>query len=136
MFRIRREQLEHFADRAREEFLAKMRAYLRESFAELVSAMNDAELSAWLRDALGRCERFGVDTEPEAAQLVLLYLVLGLDAHEQYPWAREALEDPVLVPLGKLRRLVRAARAEGIAGIEDVLVYEEMAERELEAVEA
>lgn len=136
MFRIRREQLEHFADRAREGFVAKMRAYLRDSFGEHVRGESDAELSAWVREALACCERHGVDTEPEAAQLVLLYRVLGLDVHEREPWARDALLDRSLSPIGKVRRLVRGARDAGVPGLEEVLVYDEMAERDEAAVEA
>jgi hypothetical protein len=127
MFRIRQVQYELFAQQARAEFVAKMRAYLRSAFAGWVSGMDDDALDEWVRAALVRCEQSGVTTEPEAAQLVLLLLVLGLDAAERRPFVAPILDDRRLLPIGKVRALIRAARAHRVDRLEEVLVFETMA---------
>lgn len=125
--RIRREQAEHFGNRARAGFTAKMQRYLRRSFPAWVEGLDDEELTAWLRAAVARCEGFGVTTEPEAAQLVLLLMVLGLDADRRHPFVAEARDHRGLLPIGKVRAIVAGARAARVERLDEVLVFAEMA---------
>lgn len=122
MFRVHEAQLAWFGDKARRDFVARIGAYLEQHFARCVRAMKHEEVLAWVSEATAKAERYGVTTEPEVAQLVLLFLVLGVDADETTPWVREALETPGLYPAGKVRRLVELARERGATGVEQVLM--------------
>jgi len=129
MLRIKQAQLDHFADRQRARFVGLMVDYLRTEMPERVARLDDDALEVWMRRALAKCEVYAVDTEPEAAQLVLLLLLLGLDADEREPWVRECLSSDKR-PIGKVRKLVAACRARELEGLDDVLVFEAMAEKE------
>lgn len=124
MFRIHEEQMQRLAERSRHRFVARMADYLERAYPESVGDLSRGELEAWVREGVEKAERYGIGTEPEVAQLVLL--VLGLDADETEPWAREALADPNLQGVGKVRALAREARARAIEGIEQVLVVPEV----------
>jgi hypothetical protein len=126
MFRIRSEQMRRLGESTRARFVAMMHDYLREYFPAWVATLSDDELSSWLGAALDKADGYGVRTEPEAAQLILLLVVLGLDADETAEWAREVLGDEELVAVGKVRKLARLAKERGVAGIEHALVYPEM----------
>lgn len=124
MFRVHEAQLAWFGDKARRDFVARMSAYLEQHFARCVRGMTHEQVSAWASAATAKAERYGVTTEPEAAQLVLLFLALGVDADETTPWVKEALETRGLYPAGKVRKLVEAARERGGAveqSVEQVL---------------
>jgi hypothetical protein len=131
MFRIKKEQMDHFAANTRRRFEDKTAAYLRAEHGQRVAHLKGDALAEWVHAAVDKASRFGVGTEPEATQLLLLLLLLGLDADERLPWAREVLTNRDLVALGKVRRLVRRARQHDVAGLDDVLVYEEMSDRRL-----
>jgi hypothetical protein len=122
MFLIRKEQMEFFAKRAREDFVERMAAYVGGAFRGHVPGKSDAEIRAWVAAAMTKADGYGIDTEPEVAQLTLLLLRLGLDAGEDLPWAREALTHPSLAPIGKVRRLVAHARRERVEGIEAFVI--------------
>lgn len=121
MLRIRQQQLDALGATTRAHFRARMAAHLREHVPIWVASRADDELAAWVAAAHATAERHGLDTEPEAAQLILLLTVLGADAADRPAWAREVLEDDDLAAIGKLRRLVRRARERRVAGIEQVL---------------
>jgi len=126
MLRIRPEQLEHFANRTRDRFVGLMTDYIREAFPERAARIGPG-LTAWVRRALAVCERYKVTMEPEAAQLMLLLLVLGVDADEREAWISEALARDV-APIGKVRRLVAACRERGLSapgGIEEMIVFDD-----------
>jgi hypothetical protein len=122
MFLIRREQMEFFARRQRDGFVDRMTGYLRRAFPECFQAMTDDEVRAWAAAATAKAERWGVDTEPEAAQLLLLFLLLGVDADETTPWVREALSDRRLLARGKVRAIVALARERAVPGLESVVL--------------
>jgi len=126
VLRILKEQMDTLAARTRNRFVAKMAAYLREHFAACVDEMSREQLDEWVGDAVAAAAKHGVTTEPEVAQLVLLFLVIGLDADETTPWAADTLRDRDLVGVGKVRRLAQLAREHGVAGVEDVLVVREV----------
>ncbi len=123
MLRIKPEQMEHFANKARERFSAMMVDYIRETYPERAPAERSA-LTSWVKRALAVCEQYGIIMQPEAAQTMLLFLVLGVDAADREDWVRDAIAYDV-APVGKVRRLVSACRERGLS-IDDVLVYEDM----------
>ncbi|UQA62014.1 hypothetical protein [Polyangium aurulentum] len=124
MFRVRREQLDWFADKARRDFVGRMVGYLEEHYHDWVEEMSREDLSAWVSAATSKAERFKVVTEPEVAQLILLYLLLGVDADEEHPWVKETLTDRDLSGVGKVRKLVALARSYEIEGIDEVVLAE------------
>jgi hypothetical protein len=126
MLRIPRQQFELLAEKTRRDFVHMMDTYLRKHFPEWVRKMPDGDCEAWVRAALVKCERHAITTEPEVAQLMLLFLILGLDADESTPWVREILTDQDLLPIGKLRKLIRLARSQGLDRVDEVIVYGHM----------
>jgi hypothetical protein len=126
MLRILDDQMEHLGKRTRRRFIGMLESYLREHFSRWVAPLSDALLRAWLEGALAKAERYGVTTEPEAAQLVLLLLVLGVDADERLPWVKEVLAARDLAPIGKVKKLIRLARQNRVEGVEHVVVYDGM----------
>ena len=129
MFRIKKEQMDFFTEKTRRKFVDKMTAYLRANFPQKVRPMNAEALETWVTAGVAKANRYRVTTEPEVAQLLLLFLVLGADADEAHPWVREVLVDRDLYALGKIRRLVRRARERGVVGLDEVVVYREMSDR-------
>jgi hypothetical protein len=126
MLRIREEQMEHLGKRTRRRFLEMLETYLREHFRAKVASVSDADLRAWLTHALGKAEEYGVTTEPEAAQLILLFAVLGVDADERLPWVKETLGDRGLAAIGKVKLLIARARENAVPDIDHVIVYRGM----------
>jgi len=122
MLRIKHEQLEHFADLARGRFVAIMSTYLREEFPDRVASMNDGALTGWVRSGLALCESVGVTSEPEAAQLLMLLLILGPALEERFDWARPIFRRRDLSAEGKVRAIIVAARAAGLP-IDEVVRY-------------
>ena len=132
MFRIKKAQMEFFAEKTREKFARKMAAYIRREQRARVSGMDDEALLGWVRAGVDKANHYRISTEPEVAQLLLLLLVLGARADEEHPWVREVLVDRDLYAIGKVRRIVRRARERGVAGLDEVLVYEQMSDRQTE----
>jgi len=126
MLRISRNQFEQLAEKTRLNFVQMMNTYLHRHFAQWVRNTPDSDYETWVRVALKKCEYYAITTEPEAAQLILLFLVLGIDADEAMPWVREVLADRDLLPIGKLRKLIRLARERRIDQIDAVIVYDNM----------
>ncbi len=124
MFRILEHQMKQLGAQTRHRFVAMMATYLTEHFERLAGSMLAEERTAWVERALDKAEQHGVTTEPEAAQLILLFLVLGLDADERLAWVREVLEDVDLAAIGKVKRLIALSRDNEVSDIEQVLVYD------------
>jgi hypothetical protein len=123
MLRIRPEQLEHFANRARDRFSNLMTEYIWETFPDRAPEKSRAALASWVRRAVAVCERYGVVMEPAAAQLMLILLALGAQADEREAWVREALSAKV-APAGKVRRLIAACEERSLP-ISDLIVVDE-----------
>lgn len=130
VLRILKEQMEALGARTRARFVERIADYLAEHFSASVAGMARADVEAWVEAAVEKAARYGVTTEPEVAQLVLLFLVLGVDADETTPWVSEVLRDRQLAGIGKVRALSRVAREREIAGeiegVESVLVVPEV----------
>ena len=124
-FRILQSQMDALALDTQRGFIDMLGGYLREYYPQWVSSIGASQLPDWLAQALKLCERHQVETEPEAAQLILLLTVLGLDAPERHDWVREVLHDRDLAALGKVKKLITLSRERAV-DIEDVLVYPDM----------
>lgn len=111
MLRILKAQMDHLGRRAARGFVARMAGYLREAYPKETGAMSDDALAAWVDRNVGRAAAFGIDTEPEVAQYLLLSLRHGEDAPDRLPWFRAPLTRAELAAPGKVRALVRAARS-------------------------
>jgi hypothetical protein len=120
MFRIHKAQMDFFAEKERARYLGRLRAFLESEFPDCFDEMESEDIDAWVEEAVGVCDRYGVTTERDATQLVMLLLVLGTDADLAHAWAGETLADPELLPEGKVRRLLVQAREAGIEGVDDV----------------
>jgi hypothetical protein len=112
--RFLRSQLEQLGRRSARAFAKRIAAFLRGAYPTETHGMSDEALDAWTQRNVERAAARGVDTEPEVAQYLLLCLLLGEDAPERLPWFRAPLADPALLAPGKVRALVRAARAESV----------------------
>ena len=80
--------------------------------------MDDDDLEEWVDRNVRRSLAFGVDTEPEVAQLLLLGLRFGEEAPDSLAWFRAPLESKKLVAEGKVRAIVRAAREQAVPDLE------------------
>ena len=125
MFRIHEHQVAHFARRLRASFERRMAAWLREAYADNFAEMPDDELASWVSAAVDEALAHGFVTEPDVAALMLVFLVIGVDAGETTPWAREVLADRRLAPEGKVKELVARARERGVPGIDAVAFDDE-----------
>lgn len=112
MFIIHRDQVASFAARRRRRFEEEIRARL----AALLG--REVELAA-IEQSVARAMARGFHTDTLAWQYVALEVELGGDLTAQWLWAVSIIEDEGLTPLGKLRTLLREARARG-AGVERV----------------
>lgn len=124
MFRIRRQQLDWFADKARRDYVERISTWLGEAYPECVGEMERPDLVDWVARCVAKCERYGVVMEEDVTQVLLLLMVIGEDADDERPWVKQTLTDRDLMPQGRVRKLVELAQAEGIHGIEHVILKE------------
>lgn len=136
MFRIKKEQMEFFAERTKAKFCAKMVGYLlgqHAARAEARARQDGLTLEAWVSAAVDKASRWKIVTEPETAQLMLLLMLLGLRADEALPWVRDVLANKELYAVGKVRRLLRRAREHDVPHLSEILVFPEFLDASLEA---
>lgn len=124
MFRIRRQQLDWFADKARRAYVERISTWLVAAYPECVGEMERGDLTEWVARCVEKCERYGVVMEQDVTQVLLLLMVLGEDADETRAWVKQTLAERDLLPEGRVRKLVERAQAEGIEGIEHVILKE------------
>lgn len=124
MFRIRRQQLDWFADKARRDYVERISTWLGAAYPECVGEMEREDLADWVARCVAKCERYGVVMEEDVTQVLLLLMVIGEDADEERPWVKQTLTDRDLMPQGRVRKLVELAQAEGVQGIEHVILKE------------
>lgn len=118
MFRIRKEQMDHFRAKGRRAYLERLVAFVRAEHPELLPSPGDPiERIAPLVD---KADRFGFELELDTTQLVLLLLLFGADADEKLGWFGQVLNDRSYMPIGKVRRLVELAREQGEAGVDKI----------------
>lgn len=131
MFRIKKQQMEFFAEKTKAKFCAKMVIYLAQHHGEQAkarAAADELSLEAWVSAAVDKASRWKIATEPETAQLLLLFMLVGLHADETLAWVREVLANKDLYAIGKVRRLLRRAREHAVPGLDSILVFPEIAE--------
>jgi hypothetical protein len=112
--RILTSQIEHLGRRSVREYTERIAGYLRDEYPKETAPMDDADLAEWVDRNMRRAMSFGVDTEPEVAQYLMLCLRLGEEAPDRLPWFRAPLESRKLVGEGKMRAIVRAAWDEAV----------------------
>lgn len=125
MFRIRKEQMDHFRSRGRARYLDRLTEYVRESHPALcgpapVIAGRASGLRDRIRTLVEKGDGYGFELELETTQLVLLLLRFGDDADARLTWFGDALRARHLVPIGKVRKIVETARALGEIGLDPI----------------
>jgi hypothetical protein len=126
MLRIGEAQVRQFTELIQRDFVSMMTSYLRDNFPNWMEPLSDEELRSWVELGLAAAERYEISHEPEVAQVILLFLVLGVDAGEATPWVSSILTNPDLAAAGKVRKLITTARSQRIEGIEHVIMYNDM----------
>jgi hypothetical protein len=128
MFRIRREQREHFADRARADFEARMAEYFREEWFETFVPLDDAALAAWIHDGVDLAFAHGIELEEHVAQLLVLLVFVEAepDAAELTPGLEAALADPGLEAVGKLVAIAEHLTANAERDVAPYIFYDEL----------
>ena len=112
-FRVLEHQMHALGRETEALFIAKMQAYVAANLDSFVAQIGHDAVTPWLTDALALAHAHGIDTEPEAAQLMLVLTALGSTlpsrGAQRLDWVRDALEDPTLISVGKLKRLIGEA---------------------------
>lgn len=123
MLRIRKEQMDWFADKTRRAYMDQLVAYLEESHAARFARGEGTlrqRVTRFAEAAVAKADELGFSIQYDATQLVLMLLLLGLDAEEKHDFVRAVLRDRTLIPRGKVRTLVAEARERGIQGVDEV----------------
>lgn len=129
MLRIRKEQMEWFAEKTRAGYLKQLIDYLVDvhapRFGETPGGLRRA-VESFATAAIAKADALGFTIQYDATQLVLVLLLLGLDAEEKHPFVHEILTDRGLVPRGKVRRLVAELGERGFDGTAEIDLGEPM----------
>ncbi|APR86607.1 Hypothetical protein A7982_11956 [Minicystis rosea] len=115
MLKILREQLDHFARKARRDFAERVVLHIDLTYPELAASMPEDVLRARVEDGMDRAERYGIVMEEDAVEFILMLFALGPAADEEIPWVRAILRDRDLDGGGKMKRLEEAGRRERAA---------------------
>jgi hypothetical protein len=128
MFRIRREQREHFADRARADFEARMAEYFREEWFETFVSLDDAALAAWIHDGVDLAFENGIELEEHVAQLLVLLVFVEAEPGPERlaPGFEAALTDPELEAVGKLVAIAEHLAANAKRDVAPYVFYDEL----------
>lgn len=110
MLKILKEQLDHFARKARADFADRVVLHVGLTAPAIAASMTPDELRARVEGAMARAERHGIVMEPDAVEFIMMLLALGPAADEEIPWVREILSDRGLDGSGKVRRLEETGR--------------------------
>lgn len=124
MLRLLSEQKAELGKQSLQTFELRMADYLAKEWAKRVGTWSPAELERWTHAAVSKSLRYHVDTEPEVAQLMLLFLALGLDADERHEWVAAALSSRTLHGRGKVRAIVEACEARGLSDVDEYVVFD------------
>jgi hypothetical protein len=115
-------QYQQMADLHRQRLINTITVFLRRDYGAWFTTYDDDNLQSWIDHSLSRAEYYGVHTEPEAIQLLLLWMALGPNAEERFAWFTEILEEPAYEPIGRIRALVDAARRENVPDLDRVIL--------------
>ena len=129
MFRIRKEQMDHFRRAGKARYVERVVEWVDETYPGRFSYRSRSDLEDRVRAAVAKADGYGFEIELETTQLVLLLLHYGIDADERLPWFGEALCDRHLAPIGRARKLVAEARARGDQSIDPIDITEPEAGR-------
>jgi len=128
MFRIRREQREHFADQARADFEARMAEYFREEWFETFTPLDDAALADWIRRGVDLAFQHGIELEEHVAQLLALLVFVEAEPEPERLDAgfEAALGDSQLEAVGKLVAVVEHVRANAKRDVAPYVFFDEL----------
>ena len=114
LLRVRPEQWEVFARRAREDFKRRLAAHLVEHWPERCSQLGRDGVGASIDTALERGAHHGIEHEYDILRYLNLMYALGfdLDSGTRYPWAQRILADRSLDPTSRIDLLSETAEAE------------------------
>lgn len=118
MFRIRKEQMDHFKAKGRRAYLERLVAFIRSEHPDLLPGKSDP--TDRVRALVEKADAYGFAIELDTTQLVLLFLLYGDEADTKLPWFGEVLNDRNFMPIGKVRRIVELARERGDANVEKI----------------
>jgi len=110
MLKILREQLDHFARKAKEDFADRVVRHVHITVPATAASMTPEQLRARVEDGMARAERHGIVHEPDAVEFILMLLALGPAADEEIPWVHEIVNDRGLDGGGKVRLLEETGR--------------------------
>ena len=130
MLRIRKEQLDHFASQTREHFVATMLTYVTTHFGDWVDGLDPSRVRAWIVEILSVGEQRGIVLQPEAAQWIVLALLLERQGISSEDWVTDAIASKI-VPIGKIRRLIAAMRERAIPELHEAIVLDELHDPEV-----
>jgi hypothetical protein len=107
--RIRKEQIDAFAQVEMEHFVARMLVHLRRFFPEACLSLGDDGLLASIHHGITRAAEYGVVAERDVALYLSLMMALGRD-FDRDPWAHAILTEPELrEPARRMQRLYGTA---------------------------
>lgn len=112
MLKILREQLDHFARKAKRDFADRVVTHLGLTYPALARSMTPEALRARVEDGMARAERHGIVMEPDAVEFILMLFALGPAADDEIPWVRAIVNDRGLDGGGKVRKLGETAQRE------------------------
>ncbi len=119
---ISTEQFQDLADVHRRRLIGRITHLLRDHYSDWVATYDDDALAEWVTHALVRAEHYGINTEREAIQMVLLWMVLGAEPETRLPWVAEVLEEPAFEPIGRIRALIAAAKRHNLPHLDRVIL--------------
>ena len=124
--KILHDQIGAFSAATQQAFSERISQYIREHFSHRIGPLPQPELIAWIRSVLAVCNRFGLDSEPLAAQTILLYMAVGCESSER-PWVEAILDDRDLSAADRLRCVIHTARTR-ISAVDEVIIYDDLTE--------
>jgi len=111
LFRIRKEQMEAFAEASRRDFENRMVVHLREMFPGECAPLGEKRLRETIRYGLRRAGTYRITQESDVCQYLHLMLVLGkdFDTDEALPWAGLILNQLEQNPSDRIERVYARA---------------------------
>jgi hypothetical protein len=113
--RIRKNQMNAFAEAATTDFENRMVAHLNRCFPAQCVSLQEPRVRETIRFGIERCAHYGVTAERDVCRYIDLMMVFGrdFDAREDLPWVSRILNDGVLkTPTARIERLFSVAKVE------------------------
>jgi hypothetical protein len=107
MLTLRQEQLDAFAQSARQAFIDRMSAHLRSGFFPSIAGLDDAALVEFIEHGMAAAPRYGMEAEEHVRYYIESMAIYGkaLDTAPETAWAGRILRDPQLSGVEKVVRM-------------------------------